>query len=210
MARQNRSKTSNWLKRQRRDRYVRQAHREGYRSRAAYKLEQINLRDHLFNPGDVVLDLGASPGSWSQFAIGKVSPGGRVVAVDILPMEPLKGVDFVLGDITDPQTYCAVDGCLGATGVDLVISDLAPSITGVRAADQARCIQLAELARKIALQVLKADGSLLVKIFEGELAQEFREQTEILFERAIVRKPSASRSTSREIYILASRSIRTG
>ena len=133
-----------------------------------------------------------------------------MVAVDILPMEPLKGVDFVLGDITDPQTYCAVDGCLGATGVDLVISDLAPSITGIRAADQARCIQLAELARKIALQVLKADGSLLVKIFEGELAQEFREQTEILFERAIVRKPSASRSTSREIYILASRSIRTG
>jgi 23S rRNA (uridine2552-2'-O)-methyltransferase len=210
MARQNRSKTSNWLKRHRRDRYVRQAHREGYRSRAAYKLEQINQRDHLFNPGDVVLDLGASPGSWSQFAIEKVSPGGRVVAVDILPMEPLKGVDFVLGDITDPQTYCAVDGCLGAAGVDLVISDLAPSITGVRAADQARCIQLAELARKIALQVLKADGSLLVKIFEGELAQEFREQTEILFERATVRKPPASRSTSREIYILASRSTRTG
>jgi 23S rRNA (uridine2552-2'-O)-methyltransferase len=210
MTRQKKSRTLKWLKRHRRDSYVRQARREGYRSRAAYKLAQINQRDHLFSTGDVVLDLGASPGSWSQFAIEKVSPGGRVVAVDVLPMKAVKGVDFVLGDITEPETYCAVDGCLGAIGADLVISDLAPSITGIRHADQVHCIQLAEQARKIALGVLKAHGSFLVKIFEGESAQEFREQTEVLFDRATVRKPAASRSSSSEIYILASRPIRPG
>ena len=205
MARKKNSRSSNWLIRQERDKYVRKARQEGYRSRAAYKLEQLHQRDRLFNTGDVVLDLGASPGSWSQFAAQYIGPRGRVVAVDMLPMKGIESVDIIQGDITQSETHRQIEKCLGPKGADLVISDLAPNITGIKHVDQVQCIQLAEQARSLALGTLKQNGRFVVKIFEGELAKEFRESTKALFAQAFVRKPGASRSVSSEIYIVALR-----
>ena len=208
MGRKKKSKNSNWLIRQKRDEYVRRARLEGYRSRAAYKLEQLHQKDKLFKPGDVVLDLGASPGSWSQFAARQIGPNGRVVAVDLLPMKTLAGVDFLQGDIARSETQLLIKECLGLTGADLVISDVAPNISGIRDTDQAQCIELAEKARNLALGVLKANGRFVVKIFEGELSVAFREQTRAFFDQVLVRKPGASRSESREVYIVALRPTR--
>ena len=209
MARKKNSRSSNWLIRQERDKYVRKARQEGYRSRAAYKLEQLHQRDRLFNTGDVVLDLGASPGSWSQFAAQYIGPRGRVVAVDMLPMKGIERVDIVQGDITQSETHRQIEKCLGPKGADLVISDVAPNISGIRDTDQAQCIELAEKARNLALGVLKANGRFVVKTFEGELSVAFREQTRAFFDQVLVRKPGASRSKSREVYIVGFRPTRT-
>jgi 23S rRNA (uridine2552-2'-O)-methyltransferase len=198
-----RSKSSGrWLQRHVADSFVKRARQEGYRSRAAYKLEEMDRADRLFRPGLMVVDLGAAPGGWSQYAARRVAPGGRVLAVDLLPMEPVQGVEFIQGDFTEPAVLDSVKTRLGAAGADLVISDMAPNITGVAARDQARALELAELALALAAQVLKPGGALLVKTFQGEGYKAFHEAMRRRFERLLTRKPKASRAESREIYLL--------
>jgi len=195
--------SSRWLQRQRQDPYVRQAQQSTYRSRAAYKLIEIDQKDRLFHPGQTVIELGASPGSWSQYAGARVGREGRIVAVDILPMEPVSNVLFIQGDFMEPATTGQCLEALGGEGVDLVISDMAPNLTGIRATDQARCEQLAERVLAFALEVLKPGGDLLIKVFEGEGIPDFRRKIRGRFKSVAPRKPGASRDSSREFYILA-------
>src|SRR5215470_13173282 len=155
--------SNRWRQRQERDPYVEQAVRSGWRSRAVFKLEQINTKERILRPGIVCVDLGSSPGSWSQLAAKLVSPGGRVVAVDVLPMDPLPGVQFLLGDLTSADTIAALRIALGHSKVDLVMSDMAPNITGTRAMDQPRSLALIEEALAFADEVLEPGGTLLVK-----------------------------------------------
>jgi 23S rRNA (uridine2552-2'-O)-methyltransferase len=198
-----RSKSSReWLRRQARDPYVKKARAEGARSRARFKLEQLDARDRLLRPGMIVVDLGAAPGGWSEYAARRVAPGGRVVAADLLPMAPVPGVDFVRGDFADPGVLDLIKERLGSTA-DLVISDMAPNISGVAATDQARGIALAERAFDFAVDVLRPGGTFLVKAFQGEgfdaLVRHLRER----FAKVAIRKPGASRAESREVYLLA-------
>lgn len=193
-----------WLQRQNKDPYVKQARKLDYRSRAVFKLQEIDKRDHLFRPGQIVVDLGAAPGSWSQYAVEKVSPGGRVLAVDILAMQAIEGVDIVQGDFNDDET---VEKCLQQVGVrqvDIVISDLAPNLTGIRDTDQARSLELAEQVLAFAIQALRPQGNLLLKVFEGRDVDAFKKKLSERFQKLTVRKPDASRADSREFYILAS------
>jgi 23S rRNA (uridine2552-2'-O)-methyltransferase len=192
-----------WLKEHRDDKFVKQAAREGYRSRAAYKLAEIDERHRLFAPARVVVDLGAAPGGWSQLAAERVRQGGAVLAMDILPMEPLPGVDFVQGDFREPETLDRLVEVLAGRGVDLVLSDMAPNMTGVRAADQARAMGLAELALEFADKHLVAGGSLLVKAFHGAGYEEFLAALRARFQTTRVRKPEASRTRSAETYLVA-------
>ena len=192
-----------WMRRHVTDPYVRRAQAEGYRSRAAYKLLQITERDRLLTPGMVVIDLGSAPGGWSQVAAAAVAPAGRVIAVDRLEMAPVAGVRFVRGDFHDPATLDEITRLLGAGQVDLVLSDLSPNISGIASVDQARAVVLAELARDLALNYLKPQGNFLVKAFQGSGFDAFLWQLREQFERVVVRKPEASRSESREVYLLA-------
>lgn len=194
-----------WLERQNRDPFVKQARNSNYRSRAIYKLQQIDQRDHLFRPGQLVVDLGAAPGSWSQYAVEKVGPGGRVVAMDILAMDPIPGVDFVHGDFTESAIYEKCLAALGSRQADLVICDMAPNLSGIRDTDQARSLYLAELALEFAGKVLGPNGVFLIKLFEGAGTEAYRKQLAEQFQKVIVRKPEASRTGSREFYILARR-----
>jgi 23S rRNA (uridine2552-2'-O)-methyltransferase len=166
MARTKSSKA--WLREHVTDPYVKRAQREGYRSRAAYKLQQIAARDKLFIAGMTVVDLGAAPGGWSQIAAQAVAPGGRVLALDILEMPPLRGVTYVQGDFRDDSTQSELERLLAGGRVDLVLSDMAPNISGIAAADQARVMTLAEIALEFAVKHLKPQGKLLVKVFQGE------------------------------------------
>jgi 23S rRNA (uridine2552-2'-O)-methyltransferase len=186
-----------------RDPYVRKARQSNFRSRAAFKLEQLDRRDKLLRPGQMVVDLGAAPGSWSQYAARRVGPEGRVIAVDILPMEPVRNVRFIEGDFTDEAVFRRCLAALEGRRADLVISDLAPNLTGIRATDQARSMQLAELALDFACRSLCAGGSLLIKVFEGAGTDAYRREVARRFEHVAVRKPPASRGASREIYVLA-------
>jgi 23S rRNA (uridine2552-2'-O)-methyltransferase len=195
--------SSRWRQRQERDIYVERAGREGWRSRAVYKLEQIDAKERLFRPGIVCVDLGSSPGSWSQFAVRAVSPGGRVVAVDLLPMDPVPGVEFLLGDFTRGETLEELRDRLGAAKVDLVMSDMAPNITGTRAMDQPRSMTLIEEAELFAEEVLRPGGDLLLKGFQGEGIDAFVKQLGRRFRTVKRIKPQASRAESREIYLLA-------
>lgn len=198
-----RSKSSReWLRRQSRDPYVKKARAEGARSRAHFKLAEIDARDRLLRPGMVVVDLGAAPGGWSEYAAARVRPGGRIVAVDLLPMAPLAGVDFVLGDFGEAAVLDSVKQRL-ATAADLVISDMAPNISGVAATDQARGTALAELACDFALEVLRPGGALLVKAFQGAGFDVVLRRLRAHFGKVAVRKPGASRAQSREVYLLA-------
>jgi len=183
------------------DPYVRRANAEGYRARAAYKLMEIDERDHLLRPGAVVVDLGAAPGSWCQ-VVAKHCPGGRVFALDILPMEPVAGVDFLLGDFSDETVLAEFDRRLEGRRVDLVLSDMAPNISGVATADQARSIMLCELALDFAVNHLRPDGRFLVKVFQGEGFMDFRSEMERCFQTVRARKPGASRDRSTEVYLL--------
>jgi 23S rRNA (uridine2552-2'-O)-methyltransferase len=195
--------SNRWRQRQERDIYVEQAGRAGWRSRAVFKLEQINTKERILRPGVVCVDLGSSPGSWSQLAAKLVSPGGRVIAVDLLPMDSLPGVEFVLGDFTTPETIAALHAALGGAKADLVMSDMAPNITGTRAMDQPRSLALIEEALVFAEEVLRPGGILLLKAFQGEGIDEFVKALASRF-RAVKRiKPKASRAESREIYLLA-------
>ena len=184
------------------DEFVKRANAEGYRSRAAYKLKQIAGRDKLFAPGMVVVDLGAAPGGWSQVAAKRVGAGGRVIALDVLEMVSLPGVTFVPGDFREQATVEALERALEGRGVDLVLCDLAPNLTGVKSVDQARAIELAELALQFAVNHLKPQGNFLVKLFHGSAFDGFARRMREHFREVVARKPDASRSRSSEVYLL--------
>jgi len=190
-----------WLHEHIADPYVRQAQAQGYRSRASFKLLEINQRDRLLRPGATVVDLGAAPGGWSQVAASIVGPRGRVVAVDLLDMPPLPGVEFILGDFGDDSVLEHMLSLL-PDGADLVMSDMAPNLSGVRDVDQPAALHLAELALDFARRVLKPRGALLVKCFEGAGSQGLRTLFARHFEQVLVRKPDASRDRSREHYLI--------
>ena len=199
-----RSKSSNrWLQEHFDDVYVQWAQKEGYRSRASHKLLEIQQQEHLIRPGMTVIDLGAAPGSWSQVAIKLVGSRGRVVASDILAMDAITGVDFIQGDFTESKVLNEILVLLGNSKADLVISDMAPNMSGNKVIDQPRSMYLAELALDLAQHVLKLQGNLLIKVFQGEGFDELRRNLRQNFARVQTRKPSASRSRSREVYQLA-------
>jgi 23S rRNA (uridine2552-2'-O)-methyltransferase len=192
-----------WRQRQERDVYVEQANRAGWRSRAVFKLEQIQAKERLLETGTVCVDLGAAPGSWSQLAARLVAPTGRVVAVDLLPMEPIPGVEFLAGDFTAPETLRALRELVGEQAVDLVMSDMAPNISGNRTIDQARTLTLLEEALAFACEVLRPGGHFLAKAFQGEGIDGFTRELKRHFKVVKTLKPKASRPESREIYLLA-------
>jgi len=191
------------MKRHVADPYVRQAKALGYRSRAAFKLAEIDRTDRLFAAGQRVVDLGAAPGGWSQIAAERVGPGGRVIAVDVLEVAPLPGVTVIRGDFTDEAVLREVERGLDGEPVDLVLSDLSPNLSGVAANDQARSVHLCELALEFGLAHLKPGGMLLVKSFQGAGFPAFLQRLRASFERVVSRKPDASRSRSSEMYLLA-------
>lgn len=184
------------------DPYVQRAQADGYRARAAYKLLEVDERDHLLKPGAVVVDLGSTPGSWCQVAVKRCGPKGRVFALDILPMEAVPGVDFLHGDFTEDAVLEVLEARLDGAKVDVVLSDMAPNLSGVAAVDQARSIHLCELALDFAVRHLKPGGQFLVKVFQGEGFMDYRKQMEAAFSSVQVRKPKASRDRSAEVYLL--------
>lgn len=198
-----RSKTSKaWLREHVNDPYVQRAKAEGYRSRAAYKLLELDQKDRLFAPGQLVVDLGAAPGSWSQVAAAKLGVRGRIVALDILPMQPLPGVVIIQGDFREQNVLDALFSALGGRKADLVMSDLAPNISGIGMSDQARALHLCELALEFAGLCLKPGGALLVKAFQGAGFIEFLAEMRRAFAKVESRKPQASRGRSSEMYLL--------
>ncbi len=201
-----RSKSSHrWLREHFDDPFVKRAQQEGYRSRAAYKLLEIQAKDRLLRPGMIVLDLGAAPGGWSQVAASCVGAGGRVIASDILPMDVIGGVQFVQGDFREEAVFSEILSLLDGMSADLVISDMAPNMSGNRAVDQPRAMYLVELALDMAVRTLRPGGDLLVKVFQGEGFDQLRRQMQSAFEILLTRKPEASRSRSQETYLLARR-----
>jgi 23S rRNA (uridine2552-2'-O)-methyltransferase len=192
-----------WLQEHHSDRFVKQARSEGYRSRAVFKLAEIQKQDRLIKPGMTVVDLGAAPGGWSQYAAEILKGKGTIIALDILPMEPISGVEIIHGDFREESVLAVLTAKLNGAAVDLVLSDMAPNISGVNSADQARSIYLAELALDFASRTLQEGGSLLVKMFQGEGFDEYLKQLRSRFEKVQIRKPEASRDRSRELYLLA-------
>lgn len=192
-----------WLDRHLSDAYVKRAVQEGYRSRAAYKLLEIQERDRILKPGMSVVDLGAAPGGWSQVVRRLVGHQGQVLAMDILPMEPIPEVTFLLGDFREATVLDQLRAALAGASVDLVLSDMAPNLSGVVAVDQARALYLCELALDLARQVLKPGGMLAVKAFQGEGFDAFFRLMREAFAQAHIRKPEASRRESREVYLVA-------
>ena len=191
-----------WMQEHVSDHWVREAKAKGYRSRAAFKLIELAGRDKLLRAGMSVVDLGAAPGSWCQVLLERLGPTARIVAVDLLPMEPLTGVTFVQGDFRDEATMQALETALGGRKVDLVLSDLAPNISGVESADQAKSVFLAERALEFAGRWLQPGGDLVVKAFQGEGFPELRKMFGKRFERVHVRKPEASRGRSPEVFLV--------
>ncbi len=199
-----RSKSSQrWLQEHNRDQYVKRSQQEGYRSRASYKLIELDNKDRLFKPCMTVVDLGAAPGGWSQVAAKLVGNKGRVVASDILPMDSIADVDFVQGDFTEESVLNEIFDVLGGDRADLVISDMAPNMSGMRAVDQPKAMYLVELALDLACQILKPGGDFVAKVFHGEGFDELLHQVRGKFERVVTRKPDASRPRSREVYLVA-------
>ena len=198
-----RSKSSGrWLNEHFNDPYVRRAHVEGMRSRAAYKLEELLERDLILRPGMVVVDLGAAPGGWSQVAQEWLKGKGRVIALDILEMNPLPGVEFIHGDFTKDEVLAQLEQTLGDAKVDLVMSDMAPNMSGVASVDQARSMLLAELALDFARAHLRRGGGYLTKLFQGEGFDAYIKSMRATFDKVQLRKPKASRGRSREVYAL--------
>jgi len=197
------SSSARWKARQARDPFVKRAHAEGWRSRAVFKLSELQGKERLIRPGDVVVDLGAAPGAWSQFVAGVVGPRGRVLALDVLPMDPVAGVEIFQGDFREEPVMQALLQSLAGATVDLVMSDMAPNMSGTRVVDQPRAMYLAELAADFASQVLRPGGNLVVKLFQGEGFQEYVEAMRKRFASVRMRKPSASRSGNRETYLVA-------
>jgi 23S rRNA (uridine2552-2'-O)-methyltransferase len=198
-----RSSSKAWLKEHREDPYVQQAQRDGYRSRACYKLLELQEKDRLIRPGMTVLDLGSAPGGWSQVAAALVGNRGRVIASDILPMEEIAGVTFIEGDFTQDDVFSQIIDALQGNPVDLVMSDMAPNMSGVHAVDQPRAIYLVELALDMASQVLGPGGSFVTKLFHGEGFDAVFAQAKGSFSKVLTRKPKASRPRSREVYMVA-------
>lgn len=199
-----RSKSSSqWLKRHFDDPYVKQAQKEGWRSRAIYKLKEIDDKDHIVKPGMVVADLGAAPGSWSQYVVQKVGDKGRVFALDILPMDGIAGVDFIQGDFREESVLTAFEAMLEGRAVDLVLSDMAPNMSGMNTVDQPRAMYLLELALEFARAHLKPGGDLVVKMFQGEGSDAYLADLRNTFKNVKIRKPDASRDRSREIFVVA-------
>jgi 23S rRNA (uridine2552-2'-O)-methyltransferase len=192
-----------WRDRQERDPYVQQARRDGWRSRAVYKLEQIDQKERLLKPGMVCVDVGAAPGSWSQYVTRKLKGTARIIAVDLLPMDSLPNAEFIQGDFQEDAVLAQMLEAIGDDGVDLVMSDIAPNITGTRSVDQPRSMYLAELALDLARRVLKKKGSFVCKLFHGEGFDAFVVDARRSFERVRVMKPKASRAGSREVYLVA-------
>ena len=200
----NKSKSSKqWLKEHFEDEYVLRSQQDGYRSRAIYKLIEINKKDKLLKQGMTVVDLGAAPGGWSQYAATQVGKSGNVIALDILPMDPLPDVSFIEGDFREDEVLEGLMTVIGKDKADLVFSDMAPNISGMGVVDNPRAYYLAELALDLAEQVLKPGGGLLVKLFQGEGFDSYLKRLKSSFSTVLIRKPKASRQRSREIYALA-------
>lgn len=198
-----RSKTSEkWLREHFDDSYVQQAQKLGYRSRATFKLLQIQQKDKLMKPGMTIVDLGAAPGGWSQIAAPLVGTKGRVVALDILPMDALPNVEFIQGDFREPEVLAQLKKTLGDQQIDLVISDMAPNMSGDDGIDQPRIMYLADLALEFAKEHLRPGGTFLVKVFQGAEFQDYMKQMRSLFTKVVTRKPDASRARSSEVYLL--------
>ena len=192
-----RKKRNNWKKRHIDDPYVKRAASQGYRSRAAFKLEEIDLRDHLLKPGMSVVELGAAPGGWSQYVTRRIGKRGCLVSVDLLEMQAVPGARIIRGDFTEPRTRERIAKVLPGGLADLVISDMAPNISGIRDADEARFSELYRATAEYCLSSLRQGGRLLVKLFQGAEANRFREELALIFRGGQVRKPSASRANSR-------------
>ena len=197
------SKNRSWIKQHVNDPYVKQAQRDGYRSRASYKLLEIVEKDRLIRSGMTVVDLGSAPGGWSQVAARLVGHDGRVHALDILPMDPIAGVDFIQGDFTEEEIFTQLLDLIGKRTVYLVISDIAPNLSGNKAVDQPAMIYLAELGVDLANRVLSNDGVFIAKLFQGQGFDPFVQQVRTLFNGVSIIKPDASRSRSREVYLVA-------
>lgn len=202
MAKRSKS-SSRWLGEHFSDAFVKRAQAEGWRSRAVFKLEEIDEKDRLIRPGMTLVDLGAAPGGWSQYAARKLKGRGRVIALDILPMEPLEGVEFLQGDFTEDEPLERLLSVIGDEQADLVMSDMAPNMSGMDAIDQPKGMYLAELALDLAEKVLKPGGGFLVKVFQGEGFDDYLRRLRARFTRVVSRKPRASRARSREVYLLA-------
>lgn len=199
-----RSKSSSrWLQEHVNDPYVKQAQKDGYRSRSSYKLVELNEKDRLIRPGMLVMDLGAAPGGWSQVAGTLVGSKGRVLATDILPMDPLKNVDFIQGDFREEAVLNQLLEQLHGERPDLVLSDMSPNISGISSADQAASIHLLELALDMARRVLEPGGAFVAKLFQGAGSDAYLKELRSAFDKVVIRKPAASRSRSREVYVVA-------
>lgn len=192
-----------WMHEHVNDPYVKEAERRGYRSRAAFKLIDLDARDKLLRPGLTAVDLGAAPGSWSQVLRERLGPTGRIVAIDLLPMDPLAGVTVVQGDFREDEGLAAVEAALAGSRVDLVVSDMAPNLSGVEPADQARSVHLGELALEFAAAHLKPGGDLVVKVFQGSGLAALQAAMAGRFAKVYVRKPKSSRDRSRETFLVA-------
>ena len=199
-----RSKSSRrWLDRHFKDEFVQKSQKEGFRSRAVYKLQEIQERDRLIKPGQLVVDLGAAPGGWSQYAVQLVGAKGRVVAMDILPMDPIDEVSFIQGDFREESVLAQLQELLEGSKVDLVISDMAPNVTGMAVVDQPRSMYLCELALDFVRDCLKPGGGMAVKVFQGEGFDQYMRDLRAVFNKVVTRKPKASRPKSREVYLVA-------
>ena len=195
--------STRWLKEHFDDKYVQKAQKLGLRSRAVFKIDEIQLKDKLIKPGMTIVDLGAAPGGWSQFAVEQVGDKGRVIACDILPMDPIAGVDFLQGDFREEAVLAALLERVGDAKVDVVLSDMAPNMSGTPAVDQPRSIYLIELALDMCKEVLAPNGSFVVKVFQGVGSEEYLKAVRELFKVVKVRNPDSSRARSREVYIVA-------
>ena len=205
MTKKKRSASSKrWLKEHFDDKFVQQAQRLGLRSRAVFKLQQIQEKDHVLRPGMTVVDLGAAPGGWSQYAAEVVGERGQIIACDILPMDPLPGVDFLQGDFREEAVLQALLARIGGRCVDVVLSDMAPNMSGNTTVDQARAMYLVELALDMCRQVLKPGGAFVVKVFQGEGFDQYFRDLKSAFASVKTRKPDSSRARSREVYLVAS------
>jgi len=194
--------SARWLREHHDDPYTQRARKEGWRGRAVFKLIEIDEKDGLLRPGARVVDLGAAPGSWSQYAAQRVGDAGRVVASDILPIEPIPGVEFVRGDFREDDVLAAVRAALGGRA-DLVMSDMAPNMSGMEAVDQPASMTLTELAHELAVEILETGGTLVTKMFQGSGSDAFVRQLRGDFASVRTRKPKASRDRSREVYVVA-------
>ena len=195
--------SSRWLQRHVNDPYVKQAQREGYRSRSAYKLVELDQKDRLIRPGMRVMDLGSAPGGWSQVLSRRLGERGKVLATDILPMEPVDNVDFIQGDFTDEAIVGQIHDWLGGAKFDLIVSDIAPNITGIDSADQASSIYFLELALDTVRETLKPGATFVAKMFQGAGSDQWLKDLRGSFQKVSIRKPGASRPESREVYVVA-------